>query len=64
MHILPTRYLITVVIAVAVILCAVWFLGGVTVFGKVGPVVYGFVIGYAVAFTHSRMRERRGKIRS
>ena len=32
MHILPTRYLITVVIVVAAILCAVWFLDGIAGF--------------------------------
>ena len=62
MHSLPTKYLIGVIIIIAVILCVAWFYGGGQAFRNVSFVCYGFIIGYSVAFIHSRLREKNAKI--
>jgi hypothetical protein len=62
MHSLPTRYLIGVIVVVAAILYVAWFYNGGKAFGRVSPVCYGFVIGYSVAFIHSRLKGKGAKI--
>ena len=58
MHSLPTKYLIRVIIVVAVILFVAWFYDGGQAFESVSFICYGFIIGYSVAFIHSRLREK------